>query len=90
MEIYSRKHIITRALGVEKSVEVDYTEADVEPDDLILLCSDGLTNCLSDEAILKIIKNTPAEAVCQKLIDESNFNGGYDNITVAIISGEVE
>ena len=90
MESDSRKHIITRALGVEKSIEVDYAEIDIDNNDMLLLCSDGLTNCISDEEILRIIKSSEPEAICQALVDNANKNGGVDNITVAIISGEVE
>ncbi len=80
------KNIITRALGEAPEVEVDLSELDIMDGDRILLCSDGLTNMVSDEAILGVIagENDPGKA-CRMLIDKANENGGRDNITLVLI-----
>ena len=78
------KNIITRALGCANS-NPDYYERKLEQGQKVLLCTDGLTNCVSDDKIKQIInENTPDDA-SKKLIDEANRNGGTDNITLAII-----
>ncbi len=81
------KNIITRALGMEASVEVDSFVLDTEPDDIYLLCTDGLTDLLDDQEILEIIenkKNKELSKACQTLIDRANKLGGVDNITVGL------
>ncbi len=79
------KNIITRAIGVIDSVDIDFFEVDLRKGDLILLCSDGLTNMLNDEEILKIINETgDIEESVEKLIKVANHNGGKDNITVIL------
>lgn len=85
MERDPRKNIITRALGVSEDIDVDAFCEDIESGDLILLCSDGLTNSLSDDAILEISKTQPFEKMCEVLINKANENGGKDNITAALI-----
>ncbi len=84
-ENYPMKHMITRAIGVGESVEPDYLEVEITENDKILLCTDGLTNMLSDEFIAKIIteENNPDESAT-KLISAANEAGGKDNITVIV------
>ena len=80
------KNIITRAVGARTEVEVDFFNEELRPGDLILMCSDGLTNMLEDEEILKIMKSAYTireKALC--LIDGANEHGGKDNIAVIII-----
>ncbi len=80
------KNIITRAVGVLDSVDIDFFEMDLREGDLILLCSDGLTNMVSDEEIFKIIKsNRDLADSADKLVKMANHNGGKDNITVVIV-----
>jgi serine/threonine protein phosphatase PrpC len=80
------KNIITRAIGASADIAVDFFEMKLERDDIILMCSDGLTNMIEDEEILKIIKKkkTP-EQKAQRLVEIANNNGGKDNIAVIII-----
>lgn len=80
-----RKNIITRALGVSDEIEVDTAIEDFAPDAILLLCSDGLTNCLTDEQISDIVSTQAFENIPQALIDKANENGGKDNITAALI-----
>lgn len=81
------KHLITRALGLKESVEVDLVEQPVLPADLLLLCSDGLSDLLEDEEMLHIIREhaDDLEKACQALVDRANYKGGDDNITVLLI-----
>lgn len=84
-------HTITKALGDAMELEADYFVVDVLPEDMFLLCSDGLYGELSDEKIAEIIlKEQTAQQACEKLILSANENGGGDNITVILVrNGEV-
>ncbi|MBO6126799.1 MAG: Stp1/IreP family PP2C-type Ser/Thr phosphatase [Clostridia bacterium] len=80
----NNKNIITRALGCSNSTP-DFYEINIKSNDKILICTDGLTNCLSNKEIYKILdKNSPEKAI-ENLINSANQNGGTDNITVALI-----
>jgi PPM family protein phosphatase len=84
---HPNKNIITRALGANTKVIPDYFEVELSKGDLVLMCSDGLTNMLEDEEILNIIKgseNNLEEAV-KTLVHRANHNGGKDNISIIII-----
>ena len=80
------KNIITRALGHEQQVTVDVDELFLEPEDILLLCTDGLTSMLPDETILSVVTTTKNElaAICDKLIETANRKGGKDNIAVVL------
>ena len=84
----SRKNIITRALGVSDDIDVDVFNVELETGDIILLCSDGLTNCLTDSQILSICKTQDFDNISKVLIDKANENGGFDNITAAVYLNE--
>lgn len=80
------KHIITRAVGAVDSVEPDYFTVELEEGDVVLMCSDGLTNMLEDEQIRMILDGSGDSAKkAQELVDAANENGGNDNISVIII-----
>lgn len=83
--VHPLKNVVTRALGGESEVLVDVREVEVEPGDLYVLCSDGLTTMLEDEEILSYFKEgRPIEEICRRLVDEANQRGGLDNVTVVI------
>lgn len=85
--IHPNKNIITRALGANITVEPDFFEVTLEEGDVVLMCSDGLTNMLEDETIERIIRensNDP-EYAAETLVKCANDNGGKDNIAVVII-----
>ena len=85
-KVHPDKNIITRAIGVTRELAVDFFEVELRPGDMILLCSDGLTNMVEDEEIKEIVleqKNIVEKA--EKLINTANENGGKDNITVVLI-----
>lgn len=83
---HPEKNVITRALGVEENVITDSYIVDFNKDSKILLCTDGMSNFVSSETLLKIINNNETDKITALLIDEANFGGGKDNITVAVIS----
>ncbi len=79
------RNVITRCLGPEPEVQVDVEGPyPVFPDDIYLLCSDGLTGLLTDPEIGLIAKYLPPVDACRLLIDLANLRGGTDNITVVI------
>ena len=85
------KNIITRAVGIDRDVEIDTFQSVVEPGERILLCSDGLTNMVSDEDILHILNgDEDLVSKTEYLVELANKNGGRDNITVIIIDPEYE
>lgn len=85
-KIHPRKNIITRALGVEPEIRIDYCEYDIANNDILLLCTDGLTNFVDDEEFLKIIEDNTYYEIADKLVSAANNNGGADNITVVAIA----
>lgn len=80
------KNMITRALGLEDDVTVDFVDGDTEKGDMLLLCSDGLTNHVSEEEIIKSLGNGEFEDYAATLVDIANKNGGSDNITAVILA----
>ena len=80
------KNVITRAIGAIPDVVIDFFEVELEEEDTVLMCSDGLTNMIEDEDIKKIIltQRDIAEKA-EKLVMTANENGGKDNITVVVI-----
>lgn len=80
------KNIITRAIGVMPEVSVDFFETALEPGDIVLMCSDGLSNMIEDEEIRRIVlEQKDIVEAAEKLVDTANQNGGRDNITVVLI-----
>lgn len=79
------RNVITRAIGVNSPVKIDFFDMKLEKGDRILLCSDGLTTMVDDDEILHIVKKctSPKEAA-QRLVTEANKNGGKDNISVVL------
>lgn len=83
---HPKKNIITRAVGAGKEVVVDLFQVELRPGDIILMCSDGLTNMLEDEDIFLIIKQQrDVVGMVEKLVSAAKENGGTDNISVLII-----
>lgn len=82
---HPKRNVITRAVGSEEYVHADIFEIELIDNDVILLCTDGLTTHLSDEKILSTIKECGCEEGVQRLIKLANDSGGTDNITVIIV-----
>ena len=81
------RNLVTRALGVDETVSLEVHEHVVEPGDLYILCSDGLSDMVEDAAIAKIIA-TDLELTKKttQLVDAANANGGKDNISVLMVA----
>ena len=79
------KNIITRAIGAKDKVEVDFFEYRLKKGDMILMCTDGLSNMVEDSEIYRIVKSARdvVEAV-EQLVERANNNGGRDNIGVVV------
>jgi len=81
------RNLVTRALGVSDTVNVDIQEHKIQPEDLFLLCSDGLSDMLDDKDIHQILlnkKHLPLDDISKSLIDAANEKGGIDNISVVV------
>ena len=86
---HPNKNVITRALGTNPAVKADYYNLDIREISKVILCSDGLTNEVSEEEIREVLQGD-SENQCLKLINMSKTNGGRDNISVIIFKGECE
>ena len=86
----ANKHMITRALGAEATVKSDIFRENLEVGDLVLLCSDGLTNMVSDEEIYEIIQryHTPEDMV-KGLVRTGIEHGGHDNLSAIIVDPDL-
>jgi len=90
---FPNKNIITKAVGTESHVEADFFKESVSDGTFVLLCSDGLTNFVSDEEIKNILIENDSDNIdeiqlsvaVKKLIDTANENGGADNITASVV-----
>jgi protein phosphatase len=83
-ERHPQRSVITRAVGTDPDVDVDLRRNAVEAGDVVLLCSDGLTDMVTDEAILRIVEQNrhDLDGAVRALVDAANAGGGEDNITV--------
>lgn len=83
------KNVITRAIGTQQSVEPEIKELALEPGDILLLCSDGLTGEISEDRIAAVLgtSGTIAER-CRRLIDAANEAGGHDNVTALLVRAD--
>ncbi|MGN0279739.1 MAG: Stp1/IreP family PP2C-type Ser/Thr phosphatase [Lachnospiraceae bacterium] len=80
------KNIITRAIGARDYVEADFFNLELQTGDMILLCSDGLTNMIEDDVIYRILTSGRSlKNRVEELVETANQNGGKDNISVIVI-----
>lgn len=83
---HKRKNVITRAIGGEAQVEAEMFSVELQPLDIILMCSDGLSNMIEDSEIYRIVKNgANLQEAALTLVNTANHNGGKDNISVILI-----
>lgn len=82
---HPKKNILMKALGCDSDLEADFLTEKIQKDDIIFICSDGLTNMISEKEILHII-NEDYKKAGERLIRKANDLGGYDNISVIIIA----
>lgn len=85
-ENHPNKNIITRAVGVDKSIEIDFDQIDLDDDSTLLLCTDGLSNYVTNDEIIDLMSDKKHYAFADRLVQKANDNGGGDNITVVAIS----
>jgi PPM family protein phosphatase len=82
---FPQKNIILRALGQQKSVDVELRALEPRAGDVFLLCSDGLSGMVPDPEIQAILASAPGlDAAVKKLVEAANANGGMDNVTVVL------
>ena len=79
------KHILTQSVGFHGPVEPDTTTRAIEPGDVFILCSDGMTDPLDDGALEEIIADTPVDLLADKLVEEALKAGTEDNVTVVAV-----
>lgn len=79
------KNMITKAIGTEILVEAELIHKKLNTNDILILCSDGLTNLVNDKEILEIVLNSFDEDIAEKLIDKANELGGTDNVSVIVV-----
>lgn len=82
---WPRRNVITRAIGVTDAPECDIVEGALESDDRFLLCSDGLTEHLTDEDIMQFMRSGTPQEACDRMIAETLSRGAKDNVTVVMI-----
>ncbi len=83
---FAHKNIILRALGQQDQVDVEVTVHEPQPGDIFMLCSDGLSGMIEDEAMGQILAKQPnLDLAAKKLIDTANANGGLDNVTAILV-----
>lgn len=84
---HPNKNIITRAVGTGEDLNVDTFEVELQSDDIIMMCSDGLSNMLNDnESVEIILKSNNIEEAIDSLINHANEKGGLDNISIILIN----
>lgn len=83
--IVPHKNILTQSVGYHGPVEPDTATRPVQPGDLFVLCSDGLTDSLDDAALARICRDTPADDLAEELVQRSIADGTEDNVTVIVV-----
>jgi protein phosphatase len=87
IQAFPHKNVIVRALGMRDVVEVDVQRVAVEPGDVLVLCSDGLSGMVPDERIGEIVRGHPKDlrGAAHALVDAANEGGGQDNVTCVLV-----
>jgi hypothetical protein len=84
--VHPQRHILTRALGISSEVETDMWELALRAGDRLILCSDGLSNELSNQEMADVLATVPDPSdAAHQLVDIANEHGGSDNITVVVV-----
>jgi protein phosphatase len=80
------KNLVTRAVGVDPDMKVEIHDHPIEPGEIYLLCSDGLSDMLTDEEMCEILTGVGSlQRACDELVHQANQNGGHDNISVILV-----
>ncbi|MBQ7115702.1 MAG: Stp1/IreP family PP2C-type Ser/Thr phosphatase [Clostridia bacterium] len=88
-KVHPDRNVITRAVGIEYVVDVEFDIVDVNGADTLLLCTDGLNGYVEDDEIFKII-NEYGDSSTEKLVEKANNAGGRDNVTVVVMTAEIQ
>ena len=83
--VHPGKNYITRALGVESELEVDYIVRPIGQGDILLMCTDGLSNYFEPRELFETVNKTPNEELAEALVEAAKERGGSDNITVTVL-----
>lgn len=86
IDLHPQKNIITRAIGVERTVKVDYLQESVSNNCTLVLCTDGLSNYVTNDRIFEICKSQDKSLISDLLVDEALKNNSNDNITVVSLT----
>lgn len=82
---HPNKNIITRALGTRENLKTDYNSVSFRKESVLLICTDGLSNYLTEDDIAGFIKESRGTELVERLVEQAKFMGGSDNITAAVI-----
>ncbi len=85
MQRHPQKNLLDRSLGVSPQVKVDVLSVPLNADDILLICTDGLTDALSDLEIQTVLTTCPISDAADQLTAMANEKGGLDNITVVLV-----
>ena len=85
---HPNRNLITRALGVSANIVPEYNRCEIEEGDILLLCTDGLTNMVADDHIAQVLREVPFFDATSILVDRALQAGGQDNITVLLMGVE--
>jgi protein phosphatase len=88
--IHPHRNILTRALGTEPVLKVDIRHEEVQPGDLFLLCTDGLTGAVTDAELEEVLTAAPRSRAAAELVQLANSRGGRDNVTVVLLEAGKE
>ena len=83
------KNVITRALGIEEHIDIDFFDVILTKEDSLLLCTDGLTNFVSPDEIIRIVNGSSCDNIASELVKCANTNGGGDNITAVVLTNKM-
>lgn len=86
-KVHPDRNVITRAVGIEHVVDVEFDVVDINENEKLLICTDGLNGYVEDVDILKTV-NEYGDSSAEKLVETANNSGGRDNVTVVIVQGE--
>ncbi|MDE5604236.1 MAG: Stp1/IreP family PP2C-type Ser/Thr phosphatase [Eubacterium sp.] len=85
-EHHPNKNKITRAIGAEKMIDIDFDEVELNDEDVLILCTDGLSNYVSSDEMINEVQDGKYYAFADRLVKKANHNGGGDNVTVVAIA----